>query len=449
MDSTLHLDFSKNKIQQAFMECTARYQCYSGGFGSGKTTACCAKGIVLSVMMPGNCGLVTRNTYPDLRDSTRKVFFETLNKAAGLLPDADISSHPFVRQWKEAENRMIFKNGSEVLFRHFEEGKIKTGPNLGWFYIDQAEEAPEDVFNALIGRNRRNNVPRQYGMISMNPNGMDWQYRLFVEKKDPDFQNFDSTTFDNQGNLPKNYITDLLSRYSSDWVDRFVHGKWTTMSGLIFHEFDKNQNTCDPFEVPREWVKVRGLDWGIDAPATSVTIARSTEGIFYVVDEYGDREKTPPEHAKEILERGKSFPGIRSSILDASAFRRESDGKSVADQYRTSGIHCLPATKDILARIALVKNLLKTGRLVFVNGATDETQKELQAWKWGARRKGVEVPAHGNDHYLDALGYGVYWLYNRLLSGAIRPEEPVEERFVGRLGQGSDSVCDAVTGMPL
>ena len=417
------------------MLCGTKYQNFSGGFGSGKTTACCAKALILSAIMPGNMGVVLRETYPELRDTTRKTFFEILPKG-------------WIGQWKESENRLILKNGSEVLFRHFENDKIKVGANLGWFFIDQAEEASEGIFLGLQGRLRRN-VPRLYGLLAMNPNGKDWQYRRFVENKDDDYANFDSSTMDNRKNLPPGYIEGMLSAYSPDWIERFVYGKWTKMSGLILHEFDPDRHMIDPIMLRSRWPKFRGLDWGVDSPSTCVFIAVDEQGVRYVFDEYGDSSRTPEEHAQEIKAKSKQYEPFRASILDSSAFRRESDLKSVGDRYARSGLYCQPGTKDLLASILHVKHLLKMDKLKFVRGATDETVREMQAWKWGPIVAGKEKPARGNDHYLDAMRYALYYMDRKKLYSSPDNDKLQNERFSAKLTLGETKInCDAVTGLP-
>lgn len=428
------LDLSDNPKQQEFLACTKRYQLFSGGFGSGKTSIACLKGVVLSRIFPNNLGVVLRRTYPDLRDTTRKVFLELVPRDS-------------VRGWKESENCLTLKNGSQILFRHFDNTEIKVGANIGWFFIDQAEEAEEQIFKGLMGRLRRP-VPRQIGMMAMNPNGEDWQYKLFLKNENPKFQAFHSTTYDNKRHLPPDYIADLVENYSQDWVDRFVLGKWNKMSGLIYHEFAENQHMVDPFDIPTHWVKGRGNDWGVDAPATCSFVTRSPGGIYYVFDEYGDREKTPEEHADAILAKSKSYGPFRASILDASAFAKGSDLKSVADKYTAKKYHCLPATKDLLASILTVKQLLKTGRLFFFRGQTEETVTEVKSWKWGARKIGKEMPARGNDHYIDGMRYVIHWMEKKMLYSPSEVAANYRERESGFLSSVPKATCDPVTGLP-
>ena len=436
---TVELDFSKNKVQRDVLACQAPYQNYSGGFGSGKTSLMCLKTQILS-SIPNNFGIIARRTYPDLKDSTRKTFFEILR------PD-------WIRYWKESENALTLKNGSGILFRHFENGQIRVGPNIGWFFIDQAEEAEEEIFLALQGRLRRK-VPlpgggfaRNFGFLAMNPNGEDWQHRLFIHNKNPRFAHFDSTTFDNQANLRPGYIQDMLDSYPLEWVERFVYGKWNKMSGLIYHEFDESLHVVDPFRIPRSWVKGRGMDWGVDAPATCMFIAQSPNGNYYVFDEYGEREKTPEEHADSILEQSKAHGLFRATVLDSSAWRRDSDLKTVAGKYQSRGLTCLPATKDLLRSILHVKQLLKTNRLFFFRGQTEKLLEEKKKWKWGAKQQGKEVPARGDDHYLDGERYILDWMDRKKFY--VAADKEAREHVGGKLTIGNKAdECDPVTGLP-
>lgn len=434
-----NIDLGKNEKQKQFLLDTRPYLLYSGGFGSGKTTICNLKGLVLSAMVPNNLGVVCRQTYPDLRETTRENFLS-------------LTPPEWIKYWRESENALTLKNGSAVLFRHFENKKIKVGANLGWFFIDQAEEADKHIFLALQGRLRRR-VGKRYGMLAMNPNGKDWQWKMFVGRKHLEYGSYHSSSYDNKDNLPEGYIETLLENYPQDWIDRFVHGTWTTMSGLIFHEFNPDLHLVDPFIIPQTWIKCRGLDWGVDAPTTCVHAAVSPDGRRFVFAEYGDTEKTPPEHAASILTQSRPFNPYRASIIDQHAFHREKDLKSVADQFRTSGLLVQPATRDVLASIMHVKWLLKTNKLFFFRGMTKETLVEIESWKWGPPRSGKEVPARGNDHYLDAMRYVLYWMDRKYFYRGNAQQHAGRERgkdMGARLTIARQEANDAdpITGLP-
>ena len=97
------------------------------------------KGIQLSDYYPHNLGLVVRKTFTDLRDSTIKDF--TLYTGIPVPTSKDV----------------MLDNGSQIMFRHLDElAGIMQNVNLGWFFIEQAEEfdSPEE-FDNLDGRLRR------------------------------------------------------------------------------------------------------------------------------------------------------------------------------------------------------------------------------------------------------------------------------------------------------
>ena len=97
------------------------------------------KGYNLSCKYPGNQGLVVRKNYTDLKDSTQKDF--TLYTGLKVPTNKDV--------W--------LPNKSLIMFRHMDElSGIIQNVNLGWFYIEQAEEFDtDDEFQKLRGRLRR------------------------------------------------------------------------------------------------------------------------------------------------------------------------------------------------------------------------------------------------------------------------------------------------------
>ena len=434
------LDFSKNLKQRKFLLDPRPYLLYSGGFGSGKTTVCNLKGVIISGLMPNNLGVVCRETYPALRETTRENFFS-------------VCPSDWIKNWKESENALQLKNNSTILFRHFENNKIKVGANLGWFFVDQAEEATKEIFMALQGRLRRKEVPRHYGMLAMNPNGKDWQYKMFVEGDSDDYGSYQSSSYDNKDNLPQDYIKNMRANYPADWVARFIDGTWNTMSGLIFHEFNHDRHMVDPFPIPKNWIKGRGLDWGVDAPATCVHVAISPEGMRYVFAEYGDREKTPEEHARAILRQSTLFNPYRASVMDDSAFNRGNDLKSVADKYGAKGLILQRATRDVSASILHLKQLFKTDKIKLFRGMTPQLIGELESWKWGSPKLGKEIPARGNDHWLDALRYILYWFDRKIFATGDLGLDSLTNKYRRDTGARLNvsqpkEACDPVTGLP-
>ena len=147
-------------FQEKFMQDNSRFPAFVAAWGTGKTMCGIAKGMALSVKYPNNLGLVVRKSFRDLSDSTINDF----QKYTGIKVPSS--------------KDVILSNGSKIMFRHLDElAGITQNVNLGWFYIEQAEEFDSDVeFELLGGRLRRKDCFRQ-GFVVANTNGHNWLWR--------------------------------------------------------------------------------------------------------------------------------------------------------------------------------------------------------------------------------------------------------------------------------
>ena len=75
--------------------------------------------------------------------------------------------------------------------------------------------------------------------------------------------------------------------------------------------------------------------------------------------------------------------------------------------------------------------------------------REVQSWKWGPIVAGKEKPARGNDHYIDAMRYALYYMDRKKLYSSPDNDKLQNERFSAKLTLGETKInCDAVTGLP-
>lgn len=424
--------------QKEFIFAPDRFACLSGGFGSAKTFAGCMKGIILSSLYPGNSGLVARETYPELRDSTRKVFME-------LVPTS------WILDWNESFNTLLLKNGSQILFRPVDDIKKQRSLTLGWFYLDQAEEMQESDFLDLMGR-LRHPVPRQFGFMTVNPDGHNWVWKNFFNPKTALYKGINSRTHENPY-LSDDYL-ESLKKYPKEWYDRFVLGSHDVRSGVILSEFTEDL-VVDPFIIPHTWIKGRGMDWGTDKPCTRVSVALGDDGVFYVFDCYGQSGKVPEEHAETILERDRGI-AYQTTKMDSTCWNKTGTSKdqsklSPAMQFIKAGIKMSPATRDFNGSLLNLKTLMKKGMVKFFRGQCDPLLEEIKMWKWGRPVAGKENPAIGDDHYIDAMRYIIYSLTGRR-SESVPTEKKENERAprTHYLQKPNKSVItyDNVTGAP-
>ena len=409
--------------QEKFIFNNNTYSLFSGGFGSGKTVALVLKALILSQMLPGNTGLIGRLTYPELRDTTQKTFFEFCP------PDWYSESNGGV--WNKSENYVRLYNGSEIIFRHLDtiSEKELLSLNLGWFGIDQAEEIPESVFLILQSRLRKKNVARQYGFLICNPAGHNWLWHRFhPESKDTMRDSFyvESTTYDNKVNLPDDYIRHMEESYSEEMVKRYLYGSWDVFEGQVFVEFDNRVHVIDPFEIPIFWDRLISIDHGLVNPTAVLWGAIDQDGNIFIYDEHYQAGRPISYHAAEI-KRKTGKQKISITVIDPStvAKTREKDGFpfSILQEYNDYGIYPVLGNNDVSASINRIKEFLKVNpkRYHPVNGKLGAPKlyilkncvhmiEEITKYHWKkvrtmAARNPLEQTSDIDDHTVDALRY--------------------------------------------
>lgn len=371
-----------------------------GGFGAGKTEPLCWRAIVLALRHPKSLGLLGRNTYPELRDSTMRSFFE-------------VCPPELIKDFNKQENKVTFQNDAQMLFRAFDDPRKVLSMNLGWFGIDQIEEISEEMYLQLFGRLRDKSCRLAFGVGNPEPN---WCLKRFknMDGKDVDLFFQDVTTFDNP-HLPPDYAQNLIKNYPDFWIKRYVYGDWNTFEGQIFSEFVEAKNVIFPFEIPKTWQKEFVIDYGYRNPLACLKFAIDYDDNYYVVDEHYEREKVISWHADRIKELG--YSKDISCLIDPSCkakTRVKNDVQvSIIDEFMEFGIYPIPASND-RAGILRVNELFKSGRLKIFRNCVNTIQ-EVKEWRWKKVRPDwnkslPEEPEDKNDHCCDDL---VYFVNNR------------------------------------
>ena len=208
-------EWELNSSQERFWKSPEKFVLFSGGFGCGKSLTLVLKAIDLALKYPDNFILMGRRTYPELRDTLLKEFFNTC-------PDI------FIKEYFKAEMRVVFHNNSEIIFRHLDtmaESEIRS-MNLGQAFIDQAEDISKEVFLALIGRLRRDGIADEDRKIFLSSNPkLTWLYQDFKADRKEGYALIEASTLDNQKHLSKSYVENLL-KYPESWKRQYVYGIW-------------------------------------------------------------------------------------------------------------------------------------------------------------------------------------------------------------------------------
>lgn len=424
--------FKPEPEQAAFINDRSSESFFVGGVGSGKTIAGAFKALTVSLQHPGTRGMVCRQTEDTLRDTAQKVLLDGDDKPPVIPPG-------LIRERSEGENSVTLQNGTEILFRSYQDWSPQKllSLNLGWLWIEEAFECTENIWSTLLGRLRHPAGPR-IAWGTSNPNGHDWIWG----RAHPDAGRVEATLFEARTeanpHLPPDYIRRMRGMPKS-WQKRWVDASFDTMHGQIWDSWWSAIHTYDPsiVRLPEDWRRIEALDHGTRNPTCVLWAKVDRDGNVWVFDEYYE-PGIVSAHAEAILQRPRT--GVIKA--DPSIFTRGPDGVSVADLYERAGIRTRPAVNDVSAGLLRVAEYLEPqdaqifplehpgagtpgAPRVFVSRACENLIREIPRYQWrdlgtaaSRNQDESEAPRKKDDHACDAFRY--------LLADLPRPTRDVD-----------------------
>ncbi len=322
-------------------------------------------------------GLFIRRNLVDLRDLIRRC--QDMYKA--LIPSV---------QWKVKENIFVFPSGATIEYGHLDsEQDVEKyrGQEYAFIGIDEISQIPEYEWVSRLLGSLRCADPNQKVYFRATTNwtgiGVDWvkeywhvdthpQGKTIVEKSEvvlPDGSKkevrltkkwFNSTIFDN----PKmandaQYLAFLNSQ--PEYLKRaWLYGETTSVEGIAFTDFEKAVHVIEPFEVPKNWKRYSGCDYGRGDGAANVWIAVSPDGSIYAYREFVANMKqhkvklSAKEFARACMKiEYEADEYLRWRIIDSSLYdKRGSTEPSLYEEMKSEGFLCRPADKGKGSRIA-------------------------------------------------------------------------------------------------
>lgn len=180
------------------------------------------------------------------------------------------------------------------------------------------------------------------------------------------------------------------------WRFRMMYyGEFTRPEGLVYPEV----NYVDPFEIPPDWIRIRGVDFGFNNPTAVVWLAKDPQTERWYV--YQSLKKTGmlTENLVEILKAdGPDIP----TYCDPA-------GKTEIATLQRYGVDARSASNAVLPGILHVTSLFKSQRLFVFNNLL-ALRDEFEQYHWRKDRKGTELDevVKEHDHLMDALRYALF-----------------------------------------
>jgi PBSX family phage terminase large subunit len=327
--------YAPRGVHRTLMTCHAPIIACTGGAGTGKSRACLEKLHLQAIKYAGMRGAIIRKT----RESLTHSAIETYEREVMTPPESIPYNH------EDQEYR--YPNGSKIIVGGMDKASKVMSSQYDTIYVQEGTELAEEEADILTTRLRNGVIPYQQLIVDCNPSGPDhWINQWCIHER---AVRLHSVHEDNPKVTPE-YLAQL-DRLTGYLYRRLRLGEWCGAEGMFFAEWDERLLSCEPFDIPRDWLRWVGIDYGFADPCAVLWAARNPEEPYhvYLYRELYAKGLRDEQQAKAIV-RAAQGERIAQYVADPSVFnkRNEQNRPSIAKVYWTNGLR--PLTGGVNSR---------------------------------------------------------------------------------------------------
>lgn len=280
------------------------------------------------------------------------------------------------------------------------------GVTLAGVLLDETALMPRSFVEQAIARC---SVTGSKLWFNCNPeNRSHWFKRDWIDKAREKRLLYLHFTMDDNPSLSKEVRDRYRRLYTGAFYERFILGKWTDTSGLIYPMFSNEKNVVK--RLPEKYERfIVSCDYGTVNPS-SFGLWGLSGGVWYRTAEYyydsrkEGMQRTDEEHYLQ-LERlcGKAPLKVEKVLCDPSA------ASFIACIQRHGKFNVQPAKNDVISGIRRVGDMLSEGKIKFSDKCADII-REIGLYCWDDSAA-ADKPIKENDHAMDDMRYFVNDIY--------------------------------------
>jgi predicted phage terminase large subunit-like protein len=313
-----------------------------------------------------------------LRDATVRVFLDLCQRGDVL------------KSFNRSEMTAVLIDGKTILFRSADDPDRLRGPNLGWFWLDEAALMVRDVWLVMLGRLRE--APGR-AWVTTTPRGFNWLHDVFTTGTEHTIVR--SSSRDNPF-LPQGFIASLEQAYTSEFARQEIEGEFMEPAGALFKR--SWFNVVDAAPAGLRWARYWDLAASTKTTAdytAAAAVAIAPDGVLYVRDMIRGRWEWP-DAKRIIMQTMLAEPATQYVIEEAlhglaamQELRREPSIAHIA----LRGIH---VDKDKMSRALPWAARAEAGKVALVRGPWIETfLGEAAAFPFGDHDDQVDTVSGG------------------------------------------------------
>ena len=414
--------------QMDFLSAPEKDVLYGGAAGGGKSYAMLVDPLRFA-HRSAHRALILRRSMPELR--------ELIDKSRELYPQAFPGA-----KFREADKIWVFPSGAKLEFSFLERDSDVykyQGQAYSWIGSDEITHmSTEFAWNYLASRLRTTDPEiTTYMRCTANPggSGAHWVKKRYIDPAPP------NTSFRDNHGVTRKFIparlddnpylsgTDykiMLESLPEVQRKQLLEGNWDVNEDAAFPEFSVEKHVIEPFEIPRHWNRIKGVDYGYASESAVVWAAIDPDDDTIIVyRELYKKQLTGEDLAALITEYESEDPYSVSGVLDTAAWNRTGySGPTIGETLVKAGHKLRPADKNRIAGKVQIHERLKiaqSGRpKMQIFNTCPNLIRELQSLPADKSRP-EDVDTKAQDHAYDALRY--------LVMSRPRSSSPFEQMF--------------------
>ena len=343
-------------------------------------------------------------------------------------------------QWiskkNEVELSITLKNGSIIQLKGAENPDALRGVKLRGIVIDEIASIRNwDWLWSEVLRPTLTDYEAPAIFIS-TPKGFNHFYELYNigQRKEGLYKSWRFTSYKNPY-IPKGEIDEAKKELTEDTFAQEYMADFRKFTGLVHKNWDRDINLIEPFDVPSDWQRGRGFDYGSAHYTASIRFAVN-EDVWFIEKCYLDNKRKIKEHADAINAQDYGLHNIISygdpsgkqwaeEFSQYNLFIQQAD-KTVGQNSKGWVEFCVEKVNERLKPIPGHKVYLSNGKVienapkmfVFNTPENEPFIKQIENMKWrsavGNENSVISILDEGDDpvkggHYdlMAALRYFV------------------------------------------
>lgn len=288
-------------------------------------------------------------------------------------------------RWNATDSIYTFETGSQMEFFSADNADKLRGGRRDRLFLNEANNMEFDSFEQLEVRTK------ELIFIDYNPTNEFWVFTEIIGKRD-DYEILILTYKDNEA-LSREIVDSIEQRRNrTGWWKVYGLGQLGEVEGRIY----KDWAIID--EIPHEARLERyGLDFGYTNDPTAIVAIYYYNG-GYILDEITYTKGLSNKQIADILKN------LKTALVIADS----AEPKSI-DEIKSFGVNIIPTEKGRDSVRFGIQTVQEQRISITKNSANGI--KEYRNYLWQVDKNGKVIspnqPEKGNDHFLDAMRYGI------------------------------------------